>query len=292
MAIDDASLHESPSRPPDSSKQDVRDCGRSDDDSEETATPVPMHVPVATDQTDMSTDSKMSGLSHDSAGDGTVTTVPAGPHTLISTRRTQLDLEKCEPKIPWKPGSSSHKKFEQRFHDWHNSTCAEQESLPPPKGKLSVLYDCFSQFLCKTNTTTSVRIDRFFGCFESSSYHEALAFEELTAHWMPEPMNALSGSKVGVPPGNCASKEWKSMHAALSKHSFAREITTWAKAAVVDLFYWLLQQDSAMSLQPIRDWLAAPSWDTLHPLTGRYIVMSAQASNENATETEDVAARP
>ena len=105
-------------------------------------------------------------------------------------------------------------------------------------------------------------------------------------------MNAPSDSEVRVPPGNCASREWKAMHAALSKQSFAREITTCAKAAVVDLFYWLIKQDSAMSLQPIRDWLAAPSWDTLHPLTGRYIVISAQASNENATETEDAAARP
>ena len=109
---------------------------------------------------------------------------------------------------------------------------------------------------------------------------------------MPEPMNAPSDSEVRVPPGNCASKEGKAMHAALSKQSFAREITTWAKAAVVDLFYWLLKQDSAMSLQPIRDWLAAPSWDTLHPLTGRYIVLSNHSSKQNATENADVAARP
>ena len=144
----------------------------------------------------MSTDSKMSGLSHDSAGKGTTTTVPEGPHTLISTRTTQLDLDKSDPLFPWQPGSSARNKFEKRFHDWHTSNCAELENLPPAKGKLSVLLECFGQFLTNTNAKNSVRIDRFFGCFDSSSYHEAQAMEELTAHWMPGPMNAPSDSEV------------------------------------------------------------------------------------------------
>ena len=116
--------------------------------------------------------------------------------------------------------------------------------------------------------------------------------EELTAHWLPEPMNASTDSEVRVPPGNCASEDWKSMHAALSKHPFGRTLQSSAKAATVDLLCWLLNQDSPTSVPPVRDWLAAPSWDKLHPLTGRYIVLSAQAHQKNATETADVAAHP
>ena len=116
--------------------------------------------------------------------------------------------------------------------------------------------------------------------------------EELTAHWLPKPMNTSTDSEVRVPPGNCASKDWKSMHAALSKQPFGRTLQTSAKAAVVDLLCWLIKQEFSMSLQPVCDWLAAPSWETLHPLTGRYIVLSNQTSKQNATENEDAAARP
>ena len=101
--------------------------------------------------------------------------------------------------------------------------------------KLTVILDCFGQFLTNANTKPSVRIDQFFGTFESSSYHEALAMEELTAHWLPKPMNTSTDSEVRVPPGNCASKDWKSMHAALSEQPFGRTLQTSAKAAVVDL---------------------------------------------------------
>ena len=82
------------------------------------------------------------------------------------------------------------------------------------------------------------------------------------------------------------------MHAALSKQPFGRTLQTSAKAATVDLLCWLLNQDSPISVPPVRDWLAAPSWDTLHPLTGRHIIVSAQEHEENATATSNVAARP
>ena len=160
------------------------------------------------------------------------------------------------------------------------------------KRKPAVLLDCFGQFLTNTNVKQSVRIDWFFNVFESSSYHELLAFEELTAHWIPEQMNAPSDSEVRVPPGDCASHEWTSIHTALSQKSFCRTIATGAKATIADLLYWLVTKDSSKSLQAVQEWINLPSWDTLHPLTGRYIVLSDQASKQNASDNADVAARP
>ena len=161
----------------------------------------------------------------------------------------------------------------------------------PPQAKMSVLLDCFGQFLTDTNVKQSVRIDRYFNVFASNSYHELLAFEEVTAHWPPERMNAPSDSEVRVPPGDCASHEWSSIHTALSQKTFCRTITTGAKATIADRLYWLGTKDSSKSLQTVQAWIASPSWDTLHPLTGRYIVLSQQASKQNATENAEVAAR-
>ena len=71
MSIDHASLNALPSQPPAASKQGVRDCGNSDSDGDSSATPVPKDIPVNQDQTDnMSTDSKISGMSQDSLKKG------------------------------------------------------------------------------------------------------------------------------------------------------------------------------------------------------------------------------
>ena len=163
MSADNASLNEPTSQPPASSKQDVRDCGHSDSDSDSTVAPVPKNIPVTQDQTDqMSTDSKTSVLSHDSAKKGSASMVPAGPRTLICTRATQLDLENSAPMFPWPQGTSARKGFEKRFQERHPSNCAQQENILPVRQKLAVILDCFGQFLTNANSKYSVRIDRFF----------------------------------------------------------------------------------------------------------------------------------
>ena len=58
------------------------------------------------------------------------------------------------------------------------------------KRKPAVLLDCFGQFLTNTNVKQSVRIDWFFNVFESSSHHELVAFEGLTAHWIDRPLHS------------------------------------------------------------------------------------------------------
>ena len=95
-----------------------------------------------------------------------------------------------------------------------------------------------------------------------------------------------------MPPGNAASDAWISMDAALSNQPFGHKLKASAKAAIGDLLCWLVTLDSSTSLRPVLAWPEAPSWETLHPLTGRYIEVSAQASTQNATESADAAARP
>ena len=113
MSTDQSYVQEGTTQPPASSKKAVSSHGHSDSDSASTDVTVPMTTPVTRDQNDqMSTDSKMSGLSHDSTRKGSVTTVPSGPHTIISTRAIQLDLEDHPPSWPWKQGSSARNKFE------------------------------------------------------------------------------------------------------------------------------------------------------------------------------------
>ena len=193
----------------------------------------------------------VSVLSNNSARKGSVQEVPAVQHTIVSTRATQLGLEENEPLFPWAPGSSSRKKFEKSFHEWHATNCSQHENVPHAQKKLSVILDCHSQFLTNSTTKTSVEIDRFFGVFDSSSYHEALALEKLTAHWKPEPVNLSTNSEVRVPPGNSASNRWISMHAALSKQAFGQDLTAGAKAAIGDLLHWLTTLNYSKSSHPI-----------------------------------------
>ena len=115
--------------------------------------------------------------------------------------------------------------------------------------------------------------------------------EELTAHWKPEPMNLPSDSEVRVPPGNVASDKCVKLDTALCQKPFGQDLPAGAKEAVVDLLCWLFILDHSMSSHAVLDWLEAPSWDTLHPLTGRYIDISAQAPPPNAAEDLDAAAR-
>ena len=104
-------------------------------------------------------------------------------------------------------------------------------------------------------------------------------------------MNLPSDLEVRVPPGNVASDEWMKLDTALCQKPFGQNLQAGAKAVVVDLLHWPFTLDHSMSSRAVLDWLEAPIWDTLHPLTGRYINISAQAPTQNAKEDADAAAR-